>query len=102
MPSGMRALTSAYHQPEERDREDDATESARDDERRDREEEAEQHPQAALLPRRIDLEVDPVRAGAAREAREAPPDEVQEGANVRRVPDVGGEEAVERLRDAAR
>ena len=59
---------------EERDRERDAAERARDDERREGEEEPEAAIASRLCARRIDREVDPVRAGASREAREPAPD----------------------------
>ena len=57
---------------------------------------------AALPLARGDLDVDPVRAGASREAGEAAPDEVDERAEVRRVADVRGEEAMERVRARGR
>ena len=49
----------------------------------------------------IDLEVDPVRAGAAREAGKAATDEIDEGDEVRRVADVCGEEPMERVWNAS-
>ena len=47
---------------------------------------------------RVDLDVDPVRAGPAREAREAAADHVHERDEMGRVADVRREEAVERVR----
>ncbi len=80
------------------DHERDAAERARNQERGEGEDEPEENRDPLLAHRRIDREVDLVRALAPREAREPAPDEVDERDEVRRVAHVGGEEAVQRLR----
>ncbi len=64
------------------------------------EEEPEEDRQAPLLGRRVDREVDPVRALAPGEAREPPADEIDERHEMGRIPDVRRKEAVQRIRKA--
>src|SRR3954447_7559169 len=86
---------------EEAHNEEHTGEGKAEEERREGEQAPEQRNQPTLGSGRIDSEIDRIAAGSADEARERPPDEEQEGRNVRRVPHPRGDEAMEHVRDAA-
>ena len=99
IPSGIRPGRQRVPPREEPDHERDAAERAGQQERGDRKDEPEERRPAVLSRRRVDPEVDRVRAGTPRESRKAASDEADEREEMRHVADVRGEEAVKRTRN---
>ena len=96
MPSGIRPVKSAAHQPSRPTTQTTPVNAPASRSAGIGEPEPEERDQPPLRLRRVDREVDRVAAGGADEARERAADQEQEGADVHRVAHPGGDEAVQR------